>query len=195
MFGKCKLKAEIERLKKENNFLSDQIELKDSHIERLKGLIMSMESQMAALKEDKLHRPLIKDSEISEMRVLLLSICSKDKLIPEYEKVLSDCYIRGPKGRFVKYLKGPTPSFKVYDKDLIGDIEGFPKEVLELMLERQYEQTGKVDIGVFQKHRTYGLANMGFIWYKSKEGHYFWKCVICDKNFDVFFEKYPKKLK
>ena len=192
MFGKCKLKAEIERLKKENNFLSDQIELKDSHIERLKGLIMSMESQMAALKEDKLHRPLIKDSEISEMRVLLLSICSKDKLISEYEKVLSDCYIRGPKGRFAKYGKETTPSFKVSEKDIIGDIEGFPKEVLELMLERQYEQTGKINIEVFKDNRISGI---GFMWSESKEGHGFWDNVIYDKKFDVFFEKYPKKLK
>ena len=86
-------------------------------------------------------------------------------------------------------------SIKVSEKDLIGDIEGFPKEVLELMLERQYEQTGKVDIGVFQKHRTYGKANMGFTWFRTKEERLFWERVIDDKDFDVFFEKYPKVLK
>lgn len=172
MFGKDKLKAEIERLKSENNRLRDDMDFKDSIFEGF-------------------------DSTITDRQIMSLKESNRtmEALISSYKDILSDCYIRGPKGRFVKYVEEPTSSFKVYEKDLIGDIEGFPKEVVELMLERQYEQTGKVDIGVFQKHRTYGLTNMGFTWFRTKEGHDFWECVICDKNFDVFFEKYPKKLK
>ena len=158
MFGKCKLKAEIERLKKENETLKNKVFVKDS-----------------------------------EIRECLISVCTK--LISEYEKVLSDCYIRGPKGRFVKYVKGPTPSFRVYKKDLIGSIEDFPPEVVELMLVRQYEQTGKVDIGVFQENKINSKSSFGFTWEETKERHGFWNNVIYDKNFDVFFEKYPKVLK
>ena len=165
MFGKCKLKAEIERLKKEN----------EAHRAFVNDLI----------------RELLNKVYFDQN----LSICSKDKLISEYEKVLSDCYIRGPKGRFVKYGKETTPSFKVSEKDIIGDIAGFPKEVLELMLERQYEQTGKINIEVFKDNRISGKPGLGFMWSESKEGYYFWECVIRNKNFDVFFEKYPKKLK
>ena len=39
---------------------------------------------------------------------------------------------------------------KVNTKDLTGDLEGFPFEVVEKMLQEQYKQVGKIDIAVFQ---------------------------------------------
>lgn len=73
-------------------------------------------------------------------------------------------------------------------KDLVGEIEGFPTEVVEKMLDRQYEQKGIRDITHFQR------SNMaGFEWYKSIEGHIFWQKVILERDFNRFFAKYPKR--
>ena len=81
---------------------------------------------------------------------------------------------------------------KVTTKDLIGDLKDFPIEVVEKMLEHQYKQIGKTDISIFQKKRCEGTGGKGFSWPATIEGHYFWKRVIHDKNFDIFFERYPK---
>lgn len=74
-----------------------------------------------------------------------------------------------------------------------GQLEGFPPEVVELMLQRQFEQTGKRDISVFEANRQAGKSSNGFTWEDTIEGHHFWEDVIEDKNFDVFFKKYPKQ--
>lgn len=73
-----------------------------------------------------------------------------------------------------------------------GEIADFPKEVVEKMLERQYEQTGKRDVSVFEMYARQGQCGGGFYWRKTIEGHSFWVSVIEDKNFDTFFERYPK---
>lgn len=77
---------------------------------------------------------------------------------------------------------------KITGKDLIGDIKGFPIEVVEKMIERQVEQGDKADVDVFQY-----TATGGFFWDETTEGCGFWSEVIINKNFDLFFEKYPKK--
>ena len=79
-------------------------------------------------------------------------------------------------------------NMKVTEKDLIGDIKGFPIEVVEKMLEYQKIQNNKQDIIVFQKCKT-----DGFIWDITSEGREFWDRVISNENFNLFFEKYPKK--
>lgn len=43
---------------------------------------------------------------------------------------------------------------KVNTTDLIGDLENFPIEVVEKMLEYQYKQLGKINIAVFQKYKN-----------------------------------------
>lgn len=79
-----------------------------------------------------------------------------------------------------------TPSYK-------GEIEGFPDEVVELMLQRQFEQTGERNISVFEADRIAGIEYKGFNWNDAIEDYYFWNDVIGHKKFHVFFEKYPKK--
>ena len=81
---------------------------------------------------------------------------------------------------------------KVNATDLIGDLEGFPFEVVEKMLEYQYAQTKKIEISVFQKDRTKCDNRGGFRWGETNEGHEFWTDVIRRKNFDRFFKRYPK---
>lgn len=79
-----------------------------------------------------------------------------------------------------------TPSYK-------GEIKDFPPEVVELMLQRQFEQTGERNISVFEADRIAGIEYKGFTWSDAIEGYYFWDDVIGDKKFDIFFKKYPKE--
>jgi len=68
-----------------------------------------------------------------------------------------------------------------------GQLEGFPKEVVEKMLERQEEQGNERDVSVFEEGKF-----AGFYFEDTEEGRYFWDDVIRNRNFNVFFEKYPK---
>jgi hypothetical protein len=79
----------------------------------------------------------------------------------------------------------PCPPYK-------GDIKDFPKEVVWKMLDRQEEQGNKRDKGVFEEINHRGRPSGGFDWETSPEGISFWGEVISDKNFDLFFELYPK---
>lgn len=72
-----------------------------------------------------------------------------------------------------------------------GDIKGFPREVISKMLERQYEQTGKVDATVFEGCSIAAKHEGGFDWSKTKEDLPFWEGVISKRKFSVFFNKYP----
>jgi hypothetical protein len=85
-------------------------------------------------------------------------------------------------------LPSSCPSYK-------GQLEGFPPEVVELMLQRQFEQTGKRDVSLFEKNRTLGKGVGGFTWDDTIEGEgwKFWNDVIEDKKFYKFFERYPKQ--
>lgn len=75
-----------------------------------------------------------------------------------------------------------------------GQLEGFPVEIVEKMLERQVEQGNKRDISVFEKNvLAGGKRGEGFTWDKTPEGHNFWLHVISRRNFEVFFDRYPKK--
>jgi hypothetical protein len=74
-----------------------------------------------------------------------------------------------------------------------GELEGFPKEVVDLMLERQYEQKGKRDVTIFEAYKNAWAGKGGFDWSETEEGYEFWKEVIWNRNFDVFFDRYPKK--
>ena len=68
-----------------------------------------------------------------------------------------------------------------------GQIADFPVEIVEKMLERQVEQGNKRDVSVFEQSKY-----DGFDWDITPEGGQFWVEIIKNKNFDLFFEKYPK---
>ena len=69
---------------------------------------------------------------------------------------------------------------------------GHDSGVVQKMIEYQEKQRGKEDIFVFQKNVTSVNA---FDWIRTKEGFAFWDDVICNENFNTFFEKYPKDKK
>lgn len=72
-----------------------------------------------------------------------------------------------------------------------GELENFPQEVVEKMLEYQYEQNNIKDISVFEDCKSACIN--GFLWSDTSEGEDFWRQVIGDKRFHVFFNLYPKK--
>jgi hypothetical protein len=74
-----------------------------------------------------------------------------------------------------------------------NDIANFPKAVVDLMLIRQKQQTGKTNIEIFKENRMECDAHGGFLWTNTPEEHGFWEEVIERKNFDVFYEKYPRE--
>lgn len=85
--------------------------------------------------------------------------------------------------------------FKVEQSDLVGDIKDFPIEVVEKMIEEQVKQGNCPNVEAFQKYANTDVGDGGFNWYKSDGGSGFWIEVIENDNFELFFEKYPKKTK
>lgn|SRR5574344_916969 len=85
--------------------------------------------------------------------------------------------------------------YEVKREDLIGDIEGFPIEVVQRMIECQVEQGNKADVSVFQNRKSCSGGSGGFEWCDTTERHDFWDKVILNRDFKIFFEKYPKENK
>lgn len=77
--------------------------------------------------------------------------------------------------------------------DLIGDIKDFPIEVVEKMIEKQIEQGNKIDLKIFQRNNASSADFGGFDWVKTFEGSMFWREVTQERNFNLFFKRYPKK--
>ena len=73
-----------------------------------------------------------------------------------------------------------------------GQLEGFPREIVERMLECQVEQGNPRDVSVFENILDADRYFGGFTWRDTIEGSNWWSKVIDDKNFDTFFNKYPK---
>lgn len=85
--------------------------------------------------------------------------------------------------------------FKVEQSDLVEGIKDFPIEVVEKMIEEQVKQGNCPNVEVFQNYANADTADGGFNWSDTKDGDDFWMEVIDDGNFELFFEKYPKKNK
>ena len=83
--------------------------------------------------------------------------------------------------------------FNVEMSDLVGDIKDFPIEVVEKMIEEQIKQGNMPNAEVFQKCATFDDDDGGFDWIRTEDGEDFWREVIVDSNFDLFFKKYHKK--
>ncbi len=80
-------------------------------------------------------------------------------------------------------------NYTVTKEDLKGDIEDFPIEVAQWMVNEQFRQKGKADASVFWKDRCDGLE-----WDITSRGYDFCENVILDKNFDLF-DQHFKELK
>ena len=182
MFGKSKLKVEIERLK---SAVEELEEAQD------KWRVRCLKSER---RYDLLQQHFVESSFSYVLAKDMLSHADKErsKLIKKYENILSDCYIRDTKGRFKRYYKEDT-LYKVTEKDLIRELKGFPIEVVQRMIECQVEQGNKADVTVFQNKNCCGIEDGGFEWDDTREGNKFWIAILASRYFDVFFKKYPKK--
>jgi hypothetical protein len=109
---------------------------------------------------------------------------------PEMYKFWSDISWREYENYYKKYGGKPSPA----KPSLLygGDIADFPPEIVEMMLQRQFEQIGKRYISVFEDMKGADKNQNGFSWNETPEPNIFWYNVINQKKFDVFFEKYPK---
>jgi len=79
-----------------------------------------------------------------------------------------------------------------------GQLEGFPKEVVEWMLDQQVAQGNKRDVTVFEDHVDAGKRNGGFDWdlmfaWNGVPEINFCNKVIWQKDFDLFYQRFPKK--
>lgn len=84
--------------------------------------------------------------------------------------------------------------YKVDKSDLIGEIEDFPCEVVNKMIEEQVKQGNLPDVRVFQSFAIAGQDENGFDWNITTDGCDFWEEVIAMGNFELFFTKYPKQV-
>jgi hypothetical protein len=82
----------------------------------------------------------------------------------------------------------------VKQEDLIGQIEGFPIEVVQRMCDCQVEQGNKADVSVFQRNKIAMKFEGGFDWCNTKERQPFW-CHTTAGKFDDFWKMYPQKNK
>ena len=85
-------------------------------------------------------------------------------------------------------MKGKT----VEQSDLIGEIKDFPIEVVQAMVDEQVMQGNKADVYSFCNAKCADVICGGFRFDKSVDGFCFWDEVINRKNFNLFFQKYPK---
>ena len=71
-------------------------------------------------------------------------------------------------------------------------LKEFPTEIVEKMLECQVEQGNRKDVSIFENSSSESKTHGGFDWDKTSEDRNFWTRVIANKDFNVFFDKYPK---
>lgn len=82
-----------------------------------------------------------------------------------------------------------------------NQIENFPEEVIEAMLDEQVRQGNKRDVTVFKNNKRATVGQYGFTWTNAEpiDGfdniYIFWHEVINQENFDLFFKYFPKKEK
>ena len=80
--------------------------------------------------------------------------------------------------------------FKVKKKHLIGEIAGFPKRVVQAMVDEQVRQGNPANPSVFARERTACKREGGFTWMKTAKG-YSWPEIILYKKFHLI----PKREK
>ena len=81
---------------------------------------------------------------------------------------------------------------RITKADLVGNIAGFPIEVVQKMLDEQFLQGNKVSLKVFQKSASSDRSDGGFDWDNTRDGNMFWRDII-EGDFDKFFERYPQR--
>ena len=92
----------------------------------------------------------------------------------------------------MKFNNTKKYKYNITKKDLIGDLEDFPIEVVIEMINNQIKQGNNENVEVFQDDNISDCTVGGFTWSDTEEGDEFWYNVINEKDFDLFFEKHTK---
>lgn len=75
--------------------------------------------------------------------------------------------------------------FKVKKKHIVGALEGFPKHIVQLMVDEQVNQGNKADPSVFANRSYADKAHGGFNWHDAKLSPSVWSSVIDHREFDA----------
>ena len=81
--------------------------------------------------------------------------------------------------------------FKVKKKHLVGEIEDFPKRVVQAMVDQQVRQGNPADPRVFARALNACKDEGGFTWTSSILGCFFWADIVWWKKFHLI----PKREK
>lgn len=73
-----------------------------------------------------------------------------------------------------------------------GELNGLPSEIVDKILEYQVKQGNPRDITVFENNLLANYYNGGFSWYDTENTHEFWRKVLVEKDFNLFYRKYLK---
>ena len=87
---------------------------------------------------------------------------------------------------------GKVNKYGITEKDIIGDIKGYPIGIVIRMMEEQEEQGNKPDVKVFQEDIGFGKKAGAFDWDETEAGFNFWSDVLLEEDFDLFFKEYPE---
>ena len=76
-----------------------------------------------------------------------------------------------------------------------GELRGFPKEIVNWMLEQQEKQGNPKKVHVFEKDICATQSGGGFNWHIVDQGKTknFCHSVLRIRDFDLFFKEFPKK--
>ena len=84
---------------------------------------------------------------------------------------------------------------KITEHNLTGKIKNFPIEVVEQMVKEQINQGNEPNVDLFARDKSALKSEGGFNWNCTRDGFRFWEKIIKEELFDLFFERYPRKLK
>lgn len=74
--------------------------------------------------------------------------------------------------------------------DIIGEIAGYPIEIIQAAVDRGVEQGGDANRVI---QRLQHSVAAGFSWGGTPEGIRFWRQIMCRHKFNIFFQRYPRE--
>lgn len=79
----------------------------------------------------------------------------------------------------------------VKKEDIIGEIAGYPIEIIQAAVDRGIEQGDEANRVI--RSLQYSTAG-GFSWASTPERSRFWRQIMCGHKFHIFFQRYPREL-
>ncbi len=96
------------------------------------------------------------------------------------------CSLKEPIGWYPK-------SMKKYN--FTGELNNLPDEIIDKLVERQMQAGNPSNASLFDGDCTINHTEGGFDWNTTIEGDEFWEKVLTKRDFNLFFERYPKSIK